>query len=489
MFTSIVNFLEVSLKEMEQNIKDTLTSKNDIADIVLVVQDFVNKLGTDIVKEVIEEVDEGIRHSPHRKGKWEIVRTDENTLLTSMGNLTYQRTLFKDLRRGGKSCYLADKQFGIEPHARMTEDVIINVVKEAADSSYRKGGVCASITDTLSKETVKNILHGLEIEVPEKEAAKKKQVKRLYINADEDHVSAQFWSKKGDLKKDENGYKINTIMPKLIYVYEGIEKDSEYSKRHHLIGTHYFSGLYEGKQNEELWLKVAKYIDMNYDIDYLETVYISGDGAAWIQEGLHWITKSKFVLDRFHLSKYINSCVVHLGDSAGDAKDMIYDALSLESKEELKEVFQKIENVTENPKKREQVQEVKGYILRNWNGIIIQNNKREEIIGCSAEGHVSHLLSDRMSSRPMGWTRHGADVMSKLRAFKWNQGNVYDLVMYRKYKEKKEEMELQQDRIIKEARKQVGNKAGTDSRNIPALTNGGVGWLYETMKGYRGICG
>jgi hypothetical protein len=261
MFLSIVNFLEVSLKEMEQNIKDTLSNKNDIADVVLLVQEYINKLGTDIVKEVIEEVDHGIRKSPHRKGKWEIVKIDENTLLTSMGNMTYKRTLFKDLRSGKRS-YLADKQFGIEPHARMTEDVVINVVKEAIDSSYRKGGICASITDSVSKETVKNIIHGIKVEDLAKAVEMKKQVKRLYINADEDHVSAQFWAHKGDLKNDENGYKINTIMPKLIYVYEGIEKENERSKRHHLVGTHYFSGLYEGKQNEELWLEVAKYIDM-----------------------------------------------------------------------------------------------------------------------------------------------------------------------------------------------------------------------------------
>ena len=129
---------------------------------------------------------------------------------------------------------------------------------------------------------------------------------------------------------------------------------------------------------------------------------------------------------------------------------MIYDTFSCESKEDLKEAFRKIEEVTENPNKQEKIQDAKRYILRNWNGIIIKNNKGNEIIGCSAEGHVSHLLSDRMSSRPMGWTKHGVDVMSKLRAFKWNQGNLYDLVMY---------------------------------------SNGHEGWLYETMKGYRGICG
>lgn len=29
---------------------------------------------------------------------------------------------------------------------------------------------------------------------------------------------------------------------------------------------------------------------------------------------------------------------------------------------------------------------------------------KEGVIGCSAEGHVSHVLSSRMSSRPMGWS-------------------------------------------------------------------------------------
>lgn len=44
--------------------------------------------------------------------------------------------------------------------------------------------------------------------------------------ADEDHVSAQFWQEKGDLPLDSRGYKVNTIMPKLICVYENIINES-----------------------------------------------------------------------------------------------------------------------------------------------------------------------------------------------------------------------------------------------------------------------
>lgn len=40
---------------------------------------------------------------------------------------------------------------------------------------------------------------------------------------------------------------------------------------------------------------------------------------------------------------------------------------------------------------------------------------RKLLHGCSAEGHVSHIYSDRMSSRPMGWKNKNIDNMSKLR--------------------------------------------------------------------------
>ena len=150
MFVSIANFLEKNLITMEKEILKTLYAKKDIADVVLLVQEYVNKLGVSIVQEVLEEVDRGIKDLPNRKEKWQIVNRESNTLLTSMGNVTYERTRFKN-KKDGCSCLLVDEQFGIKPHARMTEDVVINIVKEATDTSYRKGGMCASISDMYQK--------------------------------------------------------------------------------------------------------------------------------------------------------------------------------------------------------------------------------------------------------------------------------------------------------------------------------------------------
>jgi hypothetical protein len=53
-------------------------------------------------------------------------------------------------------------------------------------------------------------------------------------------------------------------MAKLVYVYEGVERESPKSKRWKLVNTHYFSGLYERERNTDLWLEVADYIDASY---------------------------------------------------------------------------------------------------------------------------------------------------------------------------------------------------------------------------------
>ena len=58
------------------------------------------------------------------------------------------------------------------------------------------------------------------------------------------------------------------------------------------------------------------------------------------------------------------------------------------------------------------------YVLNNKEGIENYYKYKEYLHGCSAEGHVSHVYSDRMSSRPMGWKTTNVNNMSKLRLLK-----------------------------------------------------------------------
>ena len=53
-------------------------------------------------------------------------------------------------------------------------------------------------------------------------------------------------------------------------------------------------------------------------------------------------------------------------------------------------------------------------------------------MGSSTEGHISHVLSARMSSRPMGWCRQGADSLSHIRVYWKNGGDMLELVQWQK---------------------------------------------------------
>ena len=63
------------------------------------------------------------------------------------------------------------------------------------------------------------------------------------------------------------------------------------------------------------------------------------------------------------------------------------------------------------------LEESRDYILSNWSAAKLRLLHKEGVKGSSTEGHVSHVLSSRMSSRPMGWSRKGAAKMEQLRAY------------------------------------------------------------------------
>jgi hypothetical protein len=483
MYYTIQHFIEKDIKEIEKSVGKIIIGEIDAEDLSREIQERVLKLGTDLLGEIYELLDDEIRESISRKKHWTIEhRNQEKTILDVMGKVTFKRTGYC-AKGTNEYIYLLDKVLGFEPGQKLTLRAAANALEETIESSYMKGGRKASLTEEISKQAVKDLVHGTIVEMPIKEPKDKKRAKYLHIVADEDHVSAQFQEEKGDLPRDSRGNKINTIMPKLICLYEDIINVSgEVSEnpRYKLIGKRYFSGTYVGsKANEELWNQVARYIDTVYDTEYLERVYIAGDGAPWIKSGCEYIENSKFVLDKFHMMKYVNTSVTPLLDSAEEGKEEIWEALNSADKDALKEVYKRILDVTEDGKKKENIKKALKYFLNNWDGIKIKVEDADGCWGCCAEGQVSHVLSDRMSSRPMGWSRFGCDQMAKFRAFKYNNGKVIDLLKYQKEKQKEQEHREEQEELIKELRKRKSgwNYAERTQAVIPGLEKSNMKWM------------
>lgn len=426
MINSIQHFQVEGVKNIQTVFNSFREDMTKIAEMVYGITDEVTKLGVSMIAEELESYDELLRKRKDIRKGWYIVRQDETTLTTSLGDVVYKKTLFKN-KETSTYRYLLDDLMGLESHTRITEDAVARMLEEAVESCYRKGGKNACISGgNISKMTVMNKIHALEFPQPQADGEKKK-AEILYIDADEDHVSLQYLEKKGDIKKPRR----NTIMPRIAYVYEGIDTGEDGRPR--LINTKYFGGVYEGTEGiKQFWEEVYAYIESAYDTDAIKQIYINGDGALWIKAGEKYIVQSRFVLDKYHMHKYIIAATAHLEDSAEDARREIYRAIHKKKKWMAEGVFDKILSVTEKAGKQKAVEKAKEYILANWAGIMLSIKSKDKNIQCSAEGHVSHVYADRMSSRPLGWSRKGADKMARLRIYWMNGGNMLELVRYQK---------------------------------------------------------
>ena len=164
----------------------------------------------------------------------------------------------------------------------------------------------------------------------------------------------------------------------------------------------------------------------------VKKIYLNADGGGWIKSGMKRIAGIVYVLDEFHLEKYLTKLTSHMKDSREDAADKLRTAIRSKSKKEFEEIVERIEGCLENETGIKRIVDAKEYILSNWTAAKLRLRHQDGVKGSSTEGHVSHVLSSRMSSRPMGWSIKGATKMAKLRAYKLNGGDMLELVRYQK---------------------------------------------------------
>ena len=429
MINSIKHFEEKSINIFENLEKNFFENPTDFFTFVNGITKELYQLGRMILQESLEEMNQMLIDSGVRKQSWIIEKHSNKQLITSLGTISFRKTLFTN-RQTGESSYLLDQVLGLAPHERMTEDAEVRMLEEAVQTSYRRGGEASSFSESVSKQTVKNKLHHLQFPEEEKVQGKKRKAEYLYIDADEDHIALQFQEKKGDIARIGDGPKSNGMITKLVYIYEGAEPEAPRSRRYRLIHPYYFSG--EAGSNEELWKRVADYIHSHYETEAIRKIFLNGDGAAWIKAGKKYLEKASFVLDEFHLSKAVAKMVRHREEDREAIKDEIYQTIRFGTKEAFREMVERLKEELPDQNGEKALEEGSAYIQNNWMAAKARVLHRERNCGCSAEGHVSHVLSSRMSSRPMGWSRLGAQKMAELRAYYYNKRSMLELVRYQK---------------------------------------------------------
>ncbi len=388
----IVSLLDVLVNGLIEAEGKFLDNPADFYSLEKSVKTATESFAAGFLGTVLSSINQQICNSGWRQGRYNIQRNDKRTLITSVGDVTFDCTYFKKMDTN-RYTYLLEEMIQLDNHERFSEEAEVLMLTEALKTSYREATKVLPSKQGISKTTVMNKVHQLAEEVPYEGSGELKQTEYLFIEADEDHVAEQHGEHSADNK---------SFITKLVYVYECKQDTKGYADRKELVNKFYFSGLYPGSEgNAQLWNNVQDYIEKTYDTEYLKEIFISGDGAPWIKRGADILNKAVFCADKFHLMKYINLAAAQMLDEKEISKEELWHLLYSRKHGAKRQFEEYTDLMIKSARNPEKIETLKTYVLGNWNAVR-RTLRDERINGCSAESHVSHVLSDRLSSRPMG---------------------------------------------------------------------------------------
>ncbi len=375
-------------------------SKGSFTLAVQETKSLTDNLGVNILETLCRKADKIYNDT---RDKHQVTIKDKSKtrhLITELGEVTLERICYFD-KRSGKRFFAVDEMLGLEKRSRVEQGLQAKLIEQATLTSFGKSS--AAVNNAVSRQTVYNLTKKLKT-IEAKMPAERRDVSDIYIEADEDHIHLQ------------NG---KSAEVKLVYVHDGVKTICK--DRTQLQNVRYFVSVDDDP--DKIWNDVAHYVYRKYSMLNAKA-HISGDGAYWIKYGQHIFHKAQYHIDKFHIQK--SATAVAKGNR--QVRSKILAAMRKRDYKSLKTVFQEQYLKYTERTERRTIAEQYFYLLNNMETYGIKNR-------CSAEGHVSHVLSDRMSSRPMGWSRAGAEQMAKLRAFYFNGGNFLDLIRYGKIAE------------------------------------------------------
>lgn len=466
MYSIIQKIYEKNNKILKEGLKNVLNGA-DVSSLTSAIKEFTDVLGKELFSEIVTQIENLIFDDAKRKKQYESVRFAEKSLITKNGKTKFERRYYKDNETGENVC-LTDRIIGLDKGERIDKKVKAEIIRKANDQSYNKSGKLVVPEMEISATTVMRNVRKNEwkIDIEERPENEKIKSKYVYIQVDEDHVKQR--GKKGCTIS-----KIITIYTKKRTLTKPDRIPEVKQVRKELVDKFTFSGLY--KDTQEMWEDVAYYIDCTYKKEEIETAFIMGDGASYIKAGTEWIAKSVFVLDTFHLEKYINNLNYdeYLKTKLQEAIEQ-FDPISTENIineaiEKVKKEIKEDEELGRTTKRLEnrlkKITETKTYLINQWQGIEAHDTYKDKLTGCCQEGQVHHTLSERLSTDAKVWSEDGIDEMSQLRAFTQNGGDIYKKIIDISAKEKREKkIEELEKRIRKKANKKL---FGTIGAKIP----------------------
>lgn len=391
----------------------------------------------EILREIIRHMNEDLREQKQlRKDLGLVIKEKDRprSLLTALGQISFTRDYYFDKENGRFSCVL-DQLMGIEKYERIGASVAAALVAQATDCSYARAADIVT-GGSVSRQSVHDRI--LKMETPEIEVdEEKKTVTELHIHADEDHAHMQ--------KPGKEKGKQSRIIP-LVTVTEGTEEGSK--GRNQTIHPIHFSD--EDFDTKRLWKSVEGYIDKCYETERIAKIYVHGDGGPWIKSGLNELPQTVHVMDGFHFYKELRKISRMLPHR--HVRVALTNAVRYNNRKRANEYIEDIlEEESLTAKEAKKIRKFAVYLLGNWKEIRTRLTA-DSIPGSCTEGLVSHVLSERFSRDPLGWSENVLGKLVMARIYRQNGGKI-TREHFRKGGEVREKYREYAERFIEESLK------------------------------------
>ena len=400
LFNSFVNHLSnildnnLFLHELEHNLSDS-----------------TNSLNLDILKQILEYLDLEYKNSKERKEKYYVQQTRERTLITSLGIVTFNKTYYKSKKKiNGKYQYYSylEDYIGIDKWAKLSLSAEVALINNALDNGCSWASKNSIPNYIVSRQTISQKIKNINYNYVEP-LKKRNTPSTIYIEADEVHANLQF---------KHSNFKKNKIVP-VILTHEGHLED--FAKKKQLKNTHYIASSI--LKTNLLWNETYNYLDSIYNLDEVNTIFISGDGGAWIKGYDEAFPNAIYVLDKFHYRKALNSIFKRQSPLTEIADEYLHSNMIDEFKILVKSQIELF------PDQKDLFLKNQKYLLNNIEGIINQHHPLYNC-PCSMEGHISNKYAKFITSRPHSYSSDGLENTVQLLTMKANNISLNEQIYH-----------------------------------------------------------
>lgn len=402
------------LAEMAKKICETTFSSewSGIGELTERLKDECHTAEKAILEECLRCINQTFRENKAARKEMGLVLQERNRhreIVTGLGLIDVSRDCYFD-KQNDSYVYPLDELLQIEKYERVDSGMKARLVWEACVESYQKSA--EHVTEgTVSRQTVRNAIIRCGAEIEQQTDEKKRSVRELHIHADEDHVHLQ--------KPQKRKGKSNQTVP-LVTVTEGSRAVS--ARRNETIRPMHF--VDEDFDSARLWKSVEGYLMEAYDMKEVEKIYLHADGGAWIRKGLCDYPNVIPVMDGYHAEKEIRRI-----DSLFPRRNVgqrLRSILRQNDTEKARVLIDSLASGLENTSSQEKLAAFACYLKNNWDALV--RRYQGDLPGSCTEGLVSHVLSERFSRNPMGWSREVLGKLSKVRVFRINGGDRKEIL-------------------------------------------------------------